>query len=194
MIEIRTESNKAKESGGTISCQKSEINFEKGSMKLNYANSVGGAVFAQYCQVTFDNITFANNTAEINGGAINSETSTIEIHNCEANGNSAGKKGNFALLNSKSKLMTNYLRLLNIKNNLISITKSSVATLRHVHLTDGNGYCPITVQMQSHIHLITIYSQDNITGESTTKDDICVDSNSSVEGTPTGIFFLLPMS
>ena len=193
--EFYFKANKANKSGGAIYCKNSEISFEFGGMEFNYAKSSGGAVFAHYYQVTFDYVTSVNNTAEINAGAINSEASTIDIHNCEANGNSAEKKGEFAMITSNSKLTINYLILINIKSNSIIITDRSEAKLRHVYLPHAHVYCPITAVRESQIHVIAIHMQGTITGEISMnshneRTDICKDSSSFVKDTPTGILII----
>ena len=191
--EVNFEVNNVTKSGGTIYCKKSEISVEKGGIKFNYANLFGGGVFSEQCEVTFDYVIFRNNIAEISGGAINSESSTIDIHNCVAQENFAREKGEFALISSESKLKTNFLTLTDINSNLISITDSSEANMKHVHLPDGISYCPITATMKSHISLVTNYFRDGktIMNSQERRKVICVDHNSSVEGTPTGVFLIL---
>ena len=190
MKEFQLEINKAKKSGGTVYCKQSEMIFEEGKVELNYAKSAGGGVFSEHCQVTFDSITFANNSAVISGGAIHSDSSVIDIHNCEAKGNFAKQKGEFALISSESTLKTNFLTLIDINSNLISITDSSEAEMNHVNLPDGSSYCPITATMKSHIKLVTIYSRDRMNSQNRRKVT-CVDTSSSVEGTKTGLFLIL---
>ena len=87
-------------------------------------------MFSEHCQVTFDSVTFVNNTAAISGGAIYCKSSVIDVHNCKAKDNSAGGKGKFAMISSKSKLELNYLTLINIKRNSVVITERSA---RFIH-------------------------------------------------------------
>ena len=69
------------------------------------------------------------------------------------------------MISLKSKTKINYLTLIDVKSNSISIVHSSEAEFKHVHLQDGNYYCPITVSNKSHIHLASIYFHDFITDE-----------------------------
>ena len=168
--------------------------FEEEKVELNDAKLAGGAVFSEHCEVTFDSVTFVNNTAEISGGAIHSDSSMIDIHNCKAEDNTAGKRGKFAMIKSRSKLNTNNLTVIDIKRNSVIITESSSAELRHVHLANGSYYCSISVLKDSNIHLVTIYSQEMISNEtymsSFQKKDVCTDETSSIEGDPTGVFLI----
>ena len=166
------------------------MSIEEGNVLLNYAKSFGGAAFLGHCQASFDHVTFANNTAGISGGAINSESSMIDIHNCKAEHNSAEEKGTFAMISSKSKLKTYYLTLTSIKRNSVVITESSSAELRHVHLAKRSDYCSITAFVDSHINLVTIYSQLEAYRTSDKRKIVCVDSSSTTEGTPTGVLLI----
>ena len=188
--EFNLEANNVTQSGGTIYCKENEISI---SIILNYAEFFGGAVFSKVCHITFDYVTFDNNIANISGGAINAESSALDIHNCEGKENFAREKGEFALISSNSIFKTYFLMLNDISSNLISITHGSEAEMKHVYLPDGSSYCPITVKMKSHINLVTIYSQDRETLMNSQKrmKVICVDTSSSVEGTPTGIIIFL---
>ena len=188
--------NIAKESGGTVYCKNSKMLYNDGNIKFNLANSMAGAVFSEYCQVTFDNVTFDKNNAGVNSGAIYSESSTMNIHNCIAKDNYAGKNGEFAVITSRSKLKANSLELIDIKSNSLLITDNSEAEFKHVHLSDRNDYCPITVLKKSHMDLVSFYYQHNITGKKQKdlhdiRKSVCVDNSSSVEGNLTGEYLNL---
>ena len=147
-------------------------------------------MFSEQCQIPFDNVTFDNNKAEVSGGAIHLESSTVDIHNCKAKFNFAGDKGSFALISSNSKLKTNFLTINHINSNLISVTDGSEAEMNHVNLPDGNSYCPITATVKSHIYLVNIYSRDAeiLKNSQNRRNVVCVDTSSSIEGTPTGMY------
>ena len=133
--------NKATDNGGAIYCRR------RSQLLINDSWNSGGSILVQH------------SLAIISGGAIHSDSSIIDTHNCKAEENFAGKNGKFAMLMSKSKLKTNYLKLFDIKRNSVVITESSSAELRHVHFDNGSYYCSISALMNSNINLRTIYSE-----------------------------------
>ena len=188
--------NNASKSGGSISCEQSQIVLEKGRIYDNYANDHGGALFAKQCHLTVDNIAFSANNALKNGGALYSKSSVTSIHNSEGRKNTAGKKGGFILITETSNLTSNHLtleqNLADVTGNNIAVVNNSVAEMKHTRILMfyKRQHCSIAVTHGSVMQMTFIYSTrtgNNETGKFGT-DEVCVDSSSKSSGTPVGLY------
>ena len=196
--------NRASESGGAVHCKDSSFILDTGNIMNNNAEKNGGAIYFKRCDGVFDAVTFIGNTALLCGGAICGESSSIELFNSEIKVNNVSKTGGMTTAFYHSQLWSKNLKLhfmgpYSNFSDIIRVMNHSKGDMHHtqIQLDNASIYCPITVTLESHMTLTSLYldnvnmtsGEDEANGNDSSKvgvKSVCKDITSQVSGIEAG--------
>ena len=196
--------NRASESGGGVYCEESSFVLNAGNIIHNDAEKNGGGIYLELCCGVFDDITFIGNTALLRGAAICGESSSIELFNSEIKVNNVSKTEGMTTASYHSQLWSKNLKLHFMGpygnfSDIIQVMNHSEGEMHHTQIQMDNAsiYCPITVTLESHLALTSLYLdyvnmttvEDKVNVNGSSKEgvkSVCEDNTSQVSGIEAG--------